>query len=694
MADDIEFKRKQPQAVFEPGTLENTRRNIGMIDPEEAAKMTKVLGGEIFVEKSVPVDYSKLPKRAVQHRSHSKATGQTSAPVSSSSSSSSGSFSQSGTSSSSSGAKTGAGQTAGGASGKKVKHVPDLPSISQKDNQLIDRLMMSAEYNIKKNWGMFNFLRPLMKDGTERVLPGFVEVTLKNHIEHIQTFITVVKTIIQNSPDTYKAKIQNETDLKFRFLRKVAMWNTRDIKLAYVEFENTDKVVLVSELVPFVKAIYKQVITVYYLGDATITQIIKDIYTDIMKYPKANKDKFQMLAKEAITEWVYIHQQCAAGLYPLLMRMCGTSFVTYPKFFTQEISTILGFVGLKKFDLILPEKKKTQEELEAEKKKIEAEKKAAAEPEKPVEEKTEMVKTGLKLLDQMFPQAGFLSLEDFPDMYPYFEPLYELGEPFLYLSPKNPLHITIVLLKILEDFFMACHSIQFNVEANPLLADKRDSIVEGINEFPAYREDLFNRKYAEELKNLVNQTYTQPNFGTTQLGKKTINTLYWQTKYLFLPHFTFEQLLLERPVNDNKYIALSTRLAYMLSGFSDLSRQAGLVDPPNGHINGVENPWDCYHFGIDTPVSKRLDVLLNAKQRTNNVTATNANLIKYITCVIAVLNWWVNAKSSPAYKADPRKIFRVSETDGQPIFSVPEMNSQDKLFAEAVKKMFQERAAA
>ena len=42
-----------------------------------------------------------------------------------------------------------------------------------------------------------------------------------------------------------------------------------------------------------------------------------------------------------------------------------------------------------------------------------------------------MVKTGLKLLDQMFPEAGFLKIEELPDMYPYFEPLYEFGESFL-----------------------------------------------------------------------------------------------------------------------------------------------------------------------------------------------------------------------------------------------------------------------
>lgn len=679
MAEDYEFKKKVPQALFEPGTLENTRKNIGVLDPEEAAKMTKILGGEIFIEKSVPIDYSKLPKKAVKHRSSTKVTGKTSSSISTGAQATNSSTQNTSTESKNVSTKT--------------KRVQDLPIISQKDNQLIDKLMMSPEYNIKKNFGVFNFLRQFIKDGTEKVLPMFIEINLKNHVDHIQNFITIIKTIIQNSPDTFKSKIQNDSGIQYRFLRKIATWNIRDIKLAFVEFENTSRTILVSELTPFVKAIYKQIITIYYLGDTAINQIIKEIYTELCHYPNAQKDKFQMLAKEAITEWVYIHRECAGGLYPLLMRMCGTKFVTYPKFFTQEINSILNFLGLKKFDIILPEKKKTEEEILMEKKKAEEEKKAKEQSEKNADEKTEMVITGLKLLDQLFPKAGFLNIESLPDLYPYFEPIYDLGEPFLYLSPKNPLHVTLVLLKILEDIFTACHNIQFNVESNPLFETKHDDILNAINEWPIYREILYEKKYSTELKNLVNQTYTQPNFPNSQLGKKTITNLYWQTKYLFLPNFTFDQLILERPINDNKYIILSTRVSFLLACFSEASRLINLVDPPHGRVNGIKNPWDMYNFGITTPISKRLDVLLNAKNQTGQNNATNAVLIKYATCILAVLNWWINAKSSPAYKTDPRKIFRISETDGQPIFSVQKLSSQDKLFAESVKKSFQERAA-
>ena len=107
---------------------------------------------------------------------------------------------------------------------------------------------------------------------------------------------------------------------------------------------------------------------------------------------------------------------------------------------------------------------------------------------------------------------------------------------------------------------------------------------------------------------------------------------------------------------------------------------------------GVLNPWDRYRFDIPNVISKRLDVLLGAKRQTDT-SATNANLIKYTLCIIAVLDWWLNNPESPAYTTDSRYIYRISEKDGGPEFSVPERNDQNQLFAAAVKRAIAARAA-
>ena len=110
-----------------------------------------------------------------------------------------------------------------------------------------------------------------------------------------------------------------------------------------------------------------------------------------------------------------------------------------------------------------------------------------------------------------------------------------------------------------------------------------------------------------------------------------------------------------------------------------------------GPVAYVKNPWEHYNFDISNEVSKRLDVLLGAHNTGPNTNATNANLLKYTLCVLAVLDWWINNQESPAYLTSPMHIYRISEEDGKPIFSVPERNDQNKVFAEAIKAAYNKK---
>lgn len=126
--------------------------------------------------------------------------------------------------------------------------------------------------------------------------------------------------------------------------------------------------------------------------------------------------------------------------------------------------------------------------------------------------------------------------------------------------------------------------------------------------------------------------------------------------------------------------------------FTSLARRIDENARSKKAVLGVLNPWDRYRFDIPNVISKRLDVLLGAKRQTDTA-ATNANLIKYTLCIIAVLDWWINNSESPAYTTDSRAIYRVSDKDGAPEFSVPERTDQNQLFATAVKRAVAARAA-
>lgn len=685
MSDDFSGKRRVEQS-WEPGTLDATRRNIGPIDKEEAAKMTKILGGEIFQEKSAPIDYSAFPPKD-RHYVHRK-SGHSASEVASLSSGASSDYKENNNSSSE---KKSTKYGYAVSSPRKPKANDGLPLIPNKESALMDKLMMSDDYKLKYNYGIFNFVKHFKKNGTELLRRSYIEYDIKSHIDHIQLFITTVKSIIQISPDTYKSKIVNNPEAKFKFLRTVGSWTMKNLKVLAIDLQEHPEEVTVGMMIPIVKTIYTNLLKIYYLGENTIPKFFKEIYSDLMKYPKADQQKLVMLSKQGITEWLYIYTQIIKGMYPLLMRMCSSKFEYFPAFFTIQTANILSFLELSKFDLLLPEKKEdikvAQQKAEEEKAKKENEKKKNN-PEENRGKKDEVVLAGIKLLEQLFPDAGFSHLESMPDMYPYFQPIYEFRDGYNLLNPLNPMQITVTLLKITEDLFQGCRNVIFTEEDDGSGNKSKDKLSLALNEWSVYREVLFEKLYGDQLRDFVNQEYSQGDFKSSLFGKKMITTMLWQTKFNFLPHFEFEQLLLEKPQNDSQYRPLCLRTDFLRQVFTKLSKAIDKAAPTKDIVMGISNPWAKYEFDIPTAISRRMDVLLGAKKSASETSATNANLIKYCMCIVSVLDWWINNKESPAYSTDSSKIYRVSDKDGGPAFSVPVRNDQNKLFAESVKASY------
>ena len=317
-------------ADWAPGTLDKTRKNIGDISDKDAAAMAKKLGGQVMYERSSANSSPSQNKggRIVRQQSSGGGSG--------SSSSSTPDF-----------------------SGQKKRYQREqLPNVHKKVSTAIDKLMMSPEYKIKPNYGVFNFVRSWQKNGTEKILNEFYEYKIKQMLDHMEAFITVIKTLIQVAPATYKTKIANGTEPKFKFLRMVAGWTMQPIKIEYFNVQNAPQPLIVADLIPVTRAIYKPLITVYYYGNNKIPKLIKEIYTDEAAYPDSPQEKLSGFAKQAITEWLYLETEIIKKLYPLLLRMCSDTFEGYPTFFNTKAGEILKFVGLHKFDLLLPEKPK------------------------------------------------------------------------------------------------------------------------------------------------------------------------------------------------------------------------------------------------------------------------------------------------------------------------------------------------
>lgn len=640
---------------WEPGTLDKTRKNLGTLSEEEAKKMISVLGGEILQEKSAPIDYNAFPKDIVYAK---KPLGKTS----------------------NEGSKETVRQEI--IATQKAKKGFELPIVNQKERLLFDKLMMSDEYKIKTSYGLFNFVLRFTK-GNDHLKKDFITYTLKKDLDHFASFIDTVKSLILITPASFKEELLSSDETKYVFLRTVGNWTLKDLRYLLTRLqENVDSVTVLSTF-DFVKTIYSFLLRIYYLGENRIAQIFKECYEDLGKQQNVDKKKILMLSKKAVLECNFVFEKIIKGLYPLLMRMCSKHVFEYQDFFKNQTSNILTFLGMTKYDLILPTKKnkapKDEEKTQNTNKK--------KEDTKTEQKTTNYVSMGLKVLEQLFPQAGFADLSSHPDMYPYFQPLYQFRDGLNLLSNENPLQITIILLKITEDLLQGCRNIKFNGEAREHYSNEEDRFTNILAEWALYREMLFEKKYCDVIKEFVNSEYSNPGeFQKSQYGLKLLTDMLWQIRYNFLPYFEFQQLILEKPKNDSPYRPLCIRTTVLKKYFEGIVKNINASESSQGNVLSVQNPWSKYRFDIQTPISKRLNVIFGAKKPEGESKATNANLLKYTFCVISVLDWWLNDKNSPAYTCDGKKLYRVSKEDGAPEFSVALRDDQNDLFLNSIKE--------
>ena len=654
-------KKPKPKAIYEPGELDKVRQNLGDISPEEAMRVANVLGGEIGVEKSPQFESFNRNRGVYIKVKQDKQAPVRTQPIISSVS-----------------------------SRDVIQKTLTLPNIPSKDKSLIDKMMSSSEYKIKSPQNFINFLLSLGKL-PDRVSEGFISVRLLNYIGHVQKFTSCVKRLMAAGSDLYKEKIKTIFSAKYKMLNYISKVDLTAIQELYKQLAKTPNQITVTRLIPLIRSIYKPLVTIYFLGDERITSYIKTVYAEIAPDSKVPEETLLQYTKEACNEWIYISGQVVKGMYPLLLRMCGTEVVAFPKFFSTKISKILAFLEMTKFDLILPdEKAKEKETLSDLKDSQEINETETNDKKQNANENSEntddsknldvgsAVNQGLDLLERIFPLAGWDNLGK-EDLYSYFQPLYQFSDGFNLLSVENPMQVTIILIRILEDFFQACRHINFTLDKDPEFESYQDSLTDVFSDWSLYREVLFDKDYLTELKEYVNQVYTESSFKKLPYAKKKLSNMQWQIKNMFLPHLSFDLVFMERPNKDGTYRPLQLRVEYLKAIFSTLISR---VEGSPKDVSGAPNILEKYHFDIPNVVSKRIDVLLGGKKSKG---ATNLNLLKYTLSVICVLDWWVNDENSPGYEYDNTLPYRISEEDGMPVFSVPLRSDQNNLFIKSVK---------
>jgi len=677
MSDDF-LKTKRPKAIYEPGELEKTRRNLGILDAAEAQELMKKLGGEIGVEKSASFDESKLPSRTRTYVSRRSSSG------SSSSSSSSGSSGSSYSSSSNADSRMASYEAA--AAKKKESSRDALPALSSKIRQAMDEILVM--HRIKPKLGFFSQLFNRAFNRGDKVTEEFMTDQLAIHIRNLHTFHESVSKLSSRANEDYKEKIKQDKSVYFQAIKIITEWDERPLLLAYQPIKNNISDVTLQKLVPIVREMYAFLYRLYFLGNR-VSQYIKRLEIDIANQNGvSDNEQMQSWERNATSSWIYLYEHCLKSMYPLLMRMCCADLVLYPDMMKSESSSILSFIGMTKYEVLFPDK----EEESITEAVIEEKKENEKDAELHAREKKyrDQIIQGINALDIMFPSSGWREIQKMPDMFAYFHGLYKFKEGLNYLSPNNPMLITVVLLRVTEDFLSGCRNIQFQLDNELRSIIEGQNLQEFMDSWAEYREVLFDRHYISFMRDYINNMYANLDYAKTQFGKRNMSNLQWYAHNQFLPLLKFELKFLDKQEADNILPPLFRQVSMLRELYTEIIDRAETALQTEGeeaysdNSFGALNLWSPYNFSLSTPVSKRLDVLLGGKQSKQ---ANNLNLLKYTSSALAVLDWWINNKASPAYTvADPEDVYRHDD-EGIPIFSVKPMDNVNELFAENIKRM-------
>lgn len=680
--DGQDDKPKKPVYKYEPGELDKTRKNLGFIEADEAKKMVQVLGGEVGLEKSAPVDEKAIRRVRSARMTQELRAGNSSHRASRQSESADENGGRI-IKSTVTPAVTSQAPTAGTTVLKDI-----LPRLDGKTRSRMDKLMMLPEYGIKTNYGIFNFLNGFRKNGHDRIAEQFVSVTMQTYVSRLCSFQSNVLKLISVAPKPIQEKIARNPALQYKMLRTIGDWSVHSLDTMYRSILRTPSNVTTASLVNVTRLIYKLVLSVFFIGEQKFVDLLKSVYGEIHSQPKVQKEMLLSLFQNITVDWMYVYQRIPRGLYPLLLRMCSNEYFEFSELFTKQLGKVFKFLGITKYDILLPEKQ--QEDGAEEKTATPEQTEQAASNSQSAQEEFQGADMGLKILDRIFPGAGWLNLDTLPDMYPFFQPLYRFQDGFNLISPENPLQVTIILVKIIEDLFEGCRHLVFEVDKEKGKAEAAagsESLSTIMNEWSDYREIVFEKLYLPNLRDFVNNLYAQRDFLRNQYGKRLMSNLQWHIYYNFLPYMRFEQLLLDKPSNESKVRILPSRVSVLVDELARITAAADASANEGKEFEEIPNIFAPYKFSLPNVVSQRVGVLLGGGKQKQGSRATNLNLLKYTYAVASVLDWWVNCKTSPAYSGTKIPVCRISPDDGRPVFSVEEREDQNLLFARSIKAL-------
>jgi hypothetical protein len=688
--------------IYAPGELDRVRNNLGVTNAWEAKRMAEILGGEVGVERS---------QESAEKFRPIKKTGSGNPVVSG----------------------------GGAAEGRRQpRHRVEIAPPDEEEADLLkesaprrpsdpaddplvpvkasyfervkmDRFCALPEFKIKSPAQAFMVILSVFSDSPDLVNPSFINKSLNRYYKTIEQLVTSVRTVFPRNNIKRNERFKRAGPFAYSVLDTLRYWNLEKIAADIAKVQTHPRNVRITELSDMLKAIYQPLFILERLEtDDHIRGAFKLLYRILyLENPMDAKEKFQGHIRDALAAIGDTRRDIHYYLYPLLMKLLSDRYLPYESFFSARRNRFMNFIGAAESDQIDPAalaaelrigKELTLDDEGGEGKQEGAQGEEGNEPreESPndpagterrekealQEKKHKAMLQGVASLEALFPKAGWERLSQFPDIYPYFQDIYNFKRGYELIAPADPLLQAVMIMRILDDMLLGLRNVRFKTiisENGPINIEEALNSV--IGSWQDYIAIAIEKEYLPRLVEYC-RIIDQSESHISNYAKRILCELHWVKRFFFFPYYKFDSLFpppFQKKDIEPVYPAVRSfrrNLTIVASGIEQANKigGAGKMVP----CDGIDNPWEAYSFAIPNPVSTRLDTLLPAKRR------TNGTLIFFSLAFSTVLDHLLNDENSWAYQHSGGVLFR--NINGAPQFGVDKKIDADTVFRESVRQ--------
>jgi hypothetical protein len=557
---------------------------------------------------------------------------------------------------------------------KKKNPLEDgLPRMKWRERWKTDFFLARPLYRAKTTGQAFQALLSPFSPAPDFVNPQYIQDGDRLYAKSIENLVLAVRGLASKN---YKNAHQSlrRIPLFNTILEVLRDWDVETINRELSLLQREPRQRSFADFGPLLVAVLRPMYRLHRLNTHVhLLPAVAKMY-ELAKMYLTSRDEREMLQRYyaiAREELPLVFTQVSQRLYPVFLKLLCDRFVEAETLFHDKEAEVLAFLDLTEEDFVrdMPETAVAGTPQEA------------SEPEAPATPR--LAQHGLDLLDQLFPRAGWGTLDTIPDLYSYFQTVFEFPKGSDLIPVDDAIQVILPLSEVLQQLFYGFQNIQWGTALNQAgeVVMLQEELDKGIARWHFFIEEFFGKNYLPLLQEYCREVERAGPLSNE--AKRREHQLLWFKRNYLLPH------LMLPVMDDIRAKSLGyPNLAIQVREMLDLLAPIAVAVEQKGAKSGVLlNPDTRVRFPVTSMVSQRFQNALRRSEigdlgeRRVLDQGNNRALLFYTLSLLSALDHLLSQPSSILYSRPSKYLYRTSGLPGddKPVYNAPKKNSLNLL---------------